>query len=270
MDLKNTFQDLKDKIAKSNKNAAKNRNYYPIQEQATLKEIWEYVPCECPSNCTCKKYQCSNHWKLKASLSFKEILPAFLRMFVDISLHDRIIGWIQGTRDCPSKIPPRASGLVFVLETLQKNWDNLYSDMLNHNKTLLCNDWCNASLQKQWDFPVRRPSVYRAKQFCVLFPDIGIPYDTNSRRKIINFLNFKGRSYFELLNELRKWILAILKSENQPLSNFRRLDSPADHLPFDRNFIIFRKENLNYGTTYSPVERPLSRIIDKYFYRPSG
>jgi hypothetical protein len=38
-----TREWMKGRIDDSNKKAAGNRNAYPIQEQATQQEIWEYV-----------------------------------------------------------------------------------------------------------------------------------------------------------------------------------------------------------------------------------
>ncbi len=53
----------------------KNKNLYPVQEQASLLEIWEYVPCECNEDCLCKFFDCSGHWKIKKGLTFFDILP---------------------------------------------------------------------------------------------------------------------------------------------------------------------------------------------------
>jgi len=52
-----TQEWMKEQMDHSNSQAARNRNLYPIQEQATQVEIWEYVPCTCDENCSCKKLQ---------------------------------------------------------------------------------------------------------------------------------------------------------------------------------------------------------------------
>ena len=78
---------MKKQIDDSNRGASRNRNLYPIQEQATQKEIWEYVHCFCNTTCNCKKYGCTSHWKLKAGVTVDEFRFAFLRTFVDRCEH---------------------------------------------------------------------------------------------------------------------------------------------------------------------------------------
>jgi hypothetical protein len=268
METNINFQTLKERIGASNSNASRNRNKYPIQEQATLKEIWEYGPCECDSSCTCKKFDCKSHWRLKHSLTFNDILSAFIRMFVDKRLHKKILDWINGTLPFPDKISNRASGSLLVLKDIRDDWEDSYPNALNHFKTLICDDWYNNYLKARWDFPIQK-SVYKVKQYCLLTPDICSPYDTISRNQIIHCLKINDLTYFKMLNHLREKLITILRSENQTLSNFRRLDSPEKDLPFDANSISRRRANFDYGNTYSPEERPLSRIIDKYFYQPS-
>jgi hypothetical protein len=47
-----------EKIDFSNSQAAKNPNFYPIQEQVTQTEIWEYGPCDCHESFSCNKLGC--------------------------------------------------------------------------------------------------------------------------------------------------------------------------------------------------------------------
>lgn len=274
--IKDDFKTIKSRIIESNTDAAeKNRNLYPIQEQATLVEIWEYSPCECNNNCTCKLFGCENHWKLKQNLSFDNILPAFLRMFVDQKSHQKLCEWIKEKHPLPDpdKVSPRIKNLIPILIDMRDNWDELYSAILNNNKTLVCDEWHNHYFEKQWNFLVKT-SVYRAKQFCILMPDICIPYDTQSRNKILKSTKISKRTnnitYFDMLNELRKWIIYVLKSENQTLQNFRKLDNPQKQLPYNPYSILLKKNNFDYGDIYTPDERPISRIVDKFFYQPSA
>jgi hypothetical protein len=44
MSFEITEQWMKEQIDYSNRQAAKNRNLYPVQEQATQMDLWEYVP----------------------------------------------------------------------------------------------------------------------------------------------------------------------------------------------------------------------------------
>jgi len=264
-----SFQTIRKRIVDSNTNASRNRNLYPIQEQATLMEVWEYVPCECTGDCTCKKFGCTYHWKLRENLTFDDILPGFLRTFVDKRSHTKPRDWVSGNT-IPSRVSKRVKGAFPVLQEMKSNWSRLCLAALKHNKTLICGGWYTDFWKNQWNFPLRGTSIYKAKQFCVLLPDICIPYDTYSRNRILNCLDNTAFTYFEMLSNLRERIIGILESENGTLSQFRKLDCPGEQLAFDPNSISLRRKNFNYGTTYTPDERPISRIVDKYFYQPGS
>jgi len=264
-----SFQTIKKRIVDSNTNASRNRNLYPIQEQATLMEVWQYVPCECNGDCICKKFGCTSHWKLRQNLTFDDVLPGFLRMFVDKRSHTKLRDWVSGDT-IPSRVPKRLKGALPVLQEMKNNWSRLCSAALKHNKTLICDDWYTDFWKNQWNFPPQGTSIHKAKQFCVLLPDICIPYDTHSRNRILNCLNNTAFTYFEMLSNLRERIIEILESENGILSQFRKLDCPREQLAFDSNLISLRRKNFNYGTTYTPDDRPISRIVDKYFYQPGS
>ena len=261
------FETIRNRIANSNANASRNRNLYPIQEQATLSEIWEYVTCGCGSNCTCRKFGCSGHWKLRNDLVFNDILPAFLRTFVNKAYHSRLRDWVSMRLE---SVPPRIKGALSVLENMKRNWGELYVRSSNWSKTLICDNWCDGFWKNQWNFKVRVTSVYRAKQFCILLPDIGIPYDIDSRTAILSSLSTDVSTYFEMLAELRDHIVGILEVENQTLPNFRKLDAPQEQLPFDCNLVSLRKKDFDYGVGYCPEDRPISRVVDKCFYQPGN
>lgn len=264
-----SFDDIRQRIAASNANAATNRNLYPIQEQATLKEIWETVPCECEIGCTCKRLGCTHHWKLKADLGFSDILPAFIRMFVDKMYHTRLMQWFSGDERLPSSVPSRIEGAVMVLDNVRQNWDLLNMKASTCHSTLVCDNWVDDFWKRKWMFDVRGASVYNAKQFCLLLPDTGIPFDNASRNQILNFFHGNVLSYLDLLSKLRSAVVNALESAQHSLPEFRRLDSPHEQLTFDRWSIALTRKDFDYGIGYTPRERPLSRIIDKYFYRPS-
>jgi hypothetical protein len=269
MDQFPSFDIIKQRVVASNSNAAKNRNLYPIQEQATSREIWETVPCECGTDCTCRQFGCTHHWKMKTGLNFLDVLPAFVRMFVDKMYHKRLMDWLSTDNQLPSSVPTRIEGALVVLDNLRRNWDTVGAKAANHRTSLLCDEWFDDLWQREWLFDVRRASVYQAKQFCVLLPDVGVPFDNASRTQLLNFFHGDILSYFDLLHKLRSAVVSVLNAEHQSLSDFRRLDSPEEQIPFDSRLISMSKASINYGTGYIPRERPLSRVIDKYFYRPS-
>ena len=78
-----TLEWMRERIDESNKQAAKNRNKYPIQEHATRTELWEFIDCTC-NDCACKKHLgCDGHWKLKTNVRFDDFMFGLIRMFVD-------------------------------------------------------------------------------------------------------------------------------------------------------------------------------------------
>lgn len=266
------IKDFKKKISESNENAAKNPNLYPIQEQATLMEIWEYTLCECPGECTCKRFGCTQHYRLKKGMTNDDVLRAFLRMFVNKNHHERLKKCIN-KNDHTIELSPRVKMAkeAFECYIIKKKIDLLAT---HTNMTLLC-DWdvVNRELlemfKKIWGFSVSI-SVYYSKINCILFPDICIPYDSASREKIKSCLNIKSSiAYFDMLIRLRSWIINLLESWDQPLSELRKVDRPQEKVPFEKNKISLRREDFDYGDIYFPEERPLSRIIDKFFYKPS-
>jgi len=263
------FDVARENIINSNINATRNRNLYPIQEQATLREVWDRIPCNCSSDCACKKYGCTYHWILKENIDFNQLLPAFIRMFTDKGLHRRLLNWVKNGTVDPSEIPNRARGVLSVLLDMKYNWTKLHEKAIRHNKTLICDHWYNDFWRKQWNFSIQGTSIYKAKQFCILLPDIGVPYDNNSRKKILMEFKASDMMYFEILKTLRNYITHSLDSEKKTLSDFRKLDKPQDQLPFKAPLISLRNDNIIYGNSYIPIERPITRIIDKYFYLPS-
>jgi hypothetical protein len=83
---------LKERIQKSNKQAAINLNKYTIQEKATQADLWDFVPCTYDDSCSCRKELGSTgHWKLKTDIQFEDFMFGFLRMFVDRSEHLNLI-----------------------------------------------------------------------------------------------------------------------------------------------------------------------------------
>lgn len=100
---------MKAQIQISNEQAAINPNLYPIQEQATQLELWEYVPCTCEETCTCRKLGCTHHWKLKNNVRFDDFVNGFLRTFVNSNFHQSILDALAGKE--PEKINTRARGL---------------------------------------------------------------------------------------------------------------------------------------------------------------
>jgi len=264
------FDEISKRIDESNRNAAiNNRNLYPIQEQATLTEIWEYVSFSCDDLCTCNHYNRAKQWKLKNGLVFDDIIGAYLRMFVDSRRHQSIIDIVEQGNEDYCKLPQRTKGAVESLYYLKDNWEKLYEKASINMETLLCDSWCDEFWKNEFNFPIS-DSVYKAKQYSMLLPNICIPYDNASRNKIKSFLGISNScTYFEMLQKLRGSILEILDNEKSDLVAFQKLDDPFKIISFDHGKIALRRADVDYGYYYSSSERPISRIIDKMFYKPT-
>lgn len=261
-----TEQWMKEQIDYSNRQAAKNRNRYPVQEQATQMDLWEYVPCDCDESCTCRKHGCTRHWILKEGLRFEEFRDGFLRMFVDRNQHQRVLDAlnVKGT-DARNT---RADGAFDVLRKIHNSWPEISERASEHNKTLFCDDWLPASFRDRWSFPVKGTSIYLAKQYCVLFPDICVPYDTASRMRMIEHLDSLGADYAEFLTSVREAFLKCMNGHKLMVPAMRRLDDPQGQLPFNPALISLPRPGMDYGTAYTPADRTISIVLDKCFYQP--
>lgn len=265
-----SFEEIRTKIDESNRNSVENnRNLYPIQEQATLIEIWENVNYLCEDSSCCNKYNRNHHWKLKNGLMFNDIVDAYLRMFVDSRNHKKIINILKQDYIDYYKLAPRIRGAVESLIYLRDNWGRLYNKASNNMKTLLCNDWCDEFWKKEFNFPISE-SVYKAKRYSILLPNICIPYDTASKKDIIKFLGVSNKiTYYEMLQKLRLKVIEIMDNEKADIVTFQLLDEPAKAISFDDSKISLKRADVNYGQCYYPLERPITRIIDKMFYKPT-
>lgn len=245
-----------------------NRNRYIIQEQATLKEIWEYVPCTCDEECACRKFGSTHHWKLKEGLTFDDILPAFLRMFVDKRSHEKLIENLMSDKPVPSALNNRVKGAYDILCWVRDNWDTLYTNAVSYNHSLLCDNWSSDFWEERWQFPISAP-IYKSKVMSVFLPDTAIPHDTKSLQIMKSVLRLSAYdSYYSLLEKIREYCIDVSRKEKLSISEFRRLDSPVKCSPFNHNHINLKSSEFDYGVGFTPEERPLSRVIDKIFYRP--
>ena len=265
---------MKKQIDFSNSEASENPNKYPIQEQATQMELWERVPCTCDATCSCKKFGCTHHWKLKENIQFDEFLIGFLRTFVDKRLHQNVIDAL--TRENPLKLNLRVKKAYPVLLPLkdEDTWKQLSAKASNHNKTLFCDDWAEG-FRETWSFSVRKTSIYEAKKECILFPDICVPYDTKSRNELMTQFHLWNDDYFTFLSKLQTRFIKCIEKDNLTLPTVRSLDSPGDNLhfpknnlPFDKKIITRPRAGLDYGTDYLPKERQISFVLDKCYYQP--
>ena len=265
-----TQQWMKEKIGKSNERAAINRNKHPIQEHATRTELWEYVDCTCDESCTCKqKLGCTGHWKLKKNIRFDDFMFGFLRMFVDRCDHLNLITAVDAGD--PSNLRSRVKDAYTVLSNLKGGeWKILSAKSADYNKTLFCDDWVDSYFREKFeDFKIKE-SVYFAKQYCILLPDICVPYDTKSRDKMTSHLKIpRNTNYFEFLSEVRSHFMRAFEKQGITIPAIRAFDAPGKDLRFDPRLISLRQPDQDYGKDYPPVKGQISLILDKCYYLPT-
>jgi len=270
---------MKERIQESNEQAVINRNKYPIQEQATRTELWEFVPCTCDDSCSCKQLGCTGHWKLKKDIQFEDFMFGFLRMFVDRSEHLNLITAIEA--DDPSNLRPRVKDAYTVLHKLKEvDWHILSTKSADYNKTLFCDHWCNSYFQEKFESFKINESVYYAKLFCILLPDICVPYDTKSRDKMTKILKIpRNANYFEFLSKVQSTFMSEFKKQEIKLPVIRSFDSPFNipgkNLKFDPRLISLAKPRLDYLKDYEsiknkPAKGQISLVLDKCYYLPTG
>jgi len=269
-----TQQWMKERIGKSNEQAAINRNKYPIQEHATQTELWEYVDCTCDESCGCKKLECTGHWKLKKNVQFDDFMFGFLRMFVDRCDHLNLITAVDAGD--PSNLRSRVKDAYTVLRNLKgEEWQLLSAKSADYNKTLFCDDWFDSYFKEKFESFKIKESVYFAKQFCILLPDICVPYDTKSRDKMTSHLKIpRNANYFEFLSEVRSNFVDAFEKQSIKLPTILAFDSPGKNspfksLPFDPRLISLRQPARDYGKDYSPRKGQISLILDKCYYLPT-
>lgn len=267
--LPTTVDEVRKAIRTSNEvSFNENRNRYTVQEQATLAELWERIPCTCDDDCTCRKFGCTFHWRIREGLTFTDILPGYLRMFVDKRAHDLLVELLEAQAPDLSRLPPRYKGAYDVLAWCRDVWDTIYPEAVAYNHTLLCNDWAPPFWQERWQFPIGAP-VYKAKMMSLLVPDTAVPYDTNSLARMREAFQLSPYvQYNTLLNRLRQYCIVILDEGGIDLNDFRRLDAPGECGTFHAGLITLPKSGFVYETGFLPPERPLSRVVDKIFYQP--
>ena len=265
-----TISDVQKRINESNIiSFTRNQNRYIIQEQATLSELWERVPCTCDEGCTCRKFGCTHHWKIKEGLSFNDILPGFLRMFVSNTRHRYLLSCLEQPSYPASLYSDEyLKGAYDVLAWYRDTWDEIYPNAAEYTKTLICDGWVSPYWSERWRFPIGSP-IYKSKMMSLLLPDLAVPFDTASLNAMIKSLNLAyGDSYITLLSTIHHYCTKLLENERISLEEFRRLDIPGEAGTFDKDLVALPIPNRDYGCAFAPPERPLSRVIDKIFYKP--
>ena len=268
-----SLDNFQDGCTFSNQSAIRNRNLYPIQEQISLRQLWNYFP---------EFADGSGLWRLNRDVKRSDFEDAFLRMFVDRYAHRNIKNALAEKR---STLVGRTRGCYQVLRNVFNDWEafleipnrkaeaseKMYSDFR-------IVDDCNALFNDEHfrhltSFRIKE-TIYLSKKMNALLPDLCFSYDSESRKKLKIFFGVSDNAtYLELLEKTSAWMrsgLLEMSSESNIL-DLRRIDRPGEipELSIDRSKISLCPEaieSLPHWNQYVERERPLSRIVDKQFY----
>lgn len=208
---------------------------------------------------------------LKEGLTFYDVKVAYLKMFVYRHRHGQLLNLLSQAQVNPELLNSRIKGAYIWLKYLQDNWDMLYALATIWNRSLFDKDFIPTEVKanKLWDFTIDE-SIYRSKLWAILFPDICIAMDSRSRKEIKRYFKESNLSYADLLTHLHTMFHQVLSNGKLSIQEFRKLDQPGKYVHYESNLISLRNQKVDYGDDYEPEERPISRILDKFFYDPGS
>jgi hypothetical protein len=275
--MKPFIETLQKNCERSNRNASKNRNLYPIQEQISIRQIWTYDP----------HYDAhTGLWTFRDDIGFDEYLQAFLRMFTDRHSHHALIRGLSNPSE-PLKLGPRQAECFALLSKIRDDWDRyrvIHKTLVEDEKKPFSQfrifDDCeplfrNPQFRELTAFTLRE-SVYKSKILNSFLPDLCVAYDSASRLALYREFKLSPKSsYTDLLVKLNRWLRKAIADFDHPrvYTQLRQADRPG--YIFDLAISVSRitlppdvLSDMPFWDQYVPLERPLSRILDKQFYQP--
>lgn len=236
-----TRDEIVETIAASNRQSAGKSQRYVIHESAVIRSDYDFVACDCPPICWCRKHACAGHFVLKA-ITFEHFLDSYALLWLPPQARNGVKSAVlEGT---PFDGRPRNS--VAFLRELRENWPGRLSQARAYRKTGLCDGGVPEGIGVS--------NLYEAKIWSQLFYDSLIPFDTAARGRMVragytNPLAYYSRTNQEMFADLR----TLAHDLNLDLPGIRALDTPWNDVP---------------GLAVLPYGQPLSRILDKIFYKP--
>ena len=223
----------------SNYWANHNGNKYPEKIQNAVNELYEWVDCQCDGNCDCKIYGCEKHLIRKKNPTFERYHQHFLDCFVDRKLHNPI-------REGRKK--GRGYRAVKAIEIIRNKWDEEFSSAID-SKSLVCSGWSiepYASFSKE--FKPGPKNIYLSKWMALLSLNTYVAYD-NGSVSLLNRDYDNPKTYFELMDRIRRGLIVHLQKNRKSVSDFQLYDNPNEF----------------YSSIPRGSFRPIGNIIDKLY-----
>lgn len=226
---------LKSILRVSNYWAKANRNQYPLAFSQLLNELYEWTPCPCNDQCSCKTFKCTHHYIRKPDISFETAKKHFLLCYVDEKMRETVSA---GTKKGRGKKAYEAIPWI----------EEIFNQLTPLKTTLLCDQWWNDPWRKHAEsFKADINTIYKAKWLSILALDTFIAYDTASVRLFMR--EYPARTYYDLVSAIRADLIKHLTTNSTNLLSFRQYDNPNEYFP------------------EIPIKqyRPIGNIIDKLF-----
>lgn len=230
---------LSSMLRASNYWASKNRNRYPEKIENAIKELYEWVDCQCDENCECKEHGCKKHLVRKGDIDFERHYHHFLNCYVDRRAHEAVR---KGRKS------GRGYRAIEATNIIQSKWDLGFS-FSKMNKSLLCTDWSyGAYLELSKNFKPGSENIYLSKWMTLLSMGTYVAYDNGSISLLMRDYN-KPNTYYELLRCIRSELIIHLKKNKKSIMDFCLYDNPNEF----------------YKNIPANSFRPIGNIIDKLY-----
>jgi hypothetical protein len=245
-------------VSASNAAAMQKKHAYPTYEESFFEQCLEYVDLTCADGCQCRENGSDKVWVVKRDLEFE----VFLRHYADL--------WVRGSARFIDKVNNEAIDIgrrdrnsVPLLRYIRAKWDNWDGDgnslphLANqHRNSLFCDNAfavIEAMREQIQCHVVDNTGVYTSKLLSQLFPDVVIPFDTQSRLNMI----YCGYNPAQLGNgAIRNETLQYVSDHELDICDLRRLDNAMTCCWPNQGALVAQ---IGVPTTYS-------RVIDKLFY----
>jgi len=232
---------LRKAIRSSNMNSMKGTQEYVVSENKAILTDYEFVDCGCAEDCWCKSHGCTGHYVIR-EMTFERFLETYVHLWVPPRARNNVRRAVLEGRPFNG----RQRNAVGPLQWLMQNWKATLNWARQHRKCGLCD--CGVPRVGRVNY------LYEAKIWSQLFYDSLAPFDSSSRSRIKRAgYTDPIRDYARMNRELFEDLRRLASRANLGVPALRGLDAPSLVVP---NLVPVR------------TGQPLSRVLDKIFYRP--
>jgi len=236
-----TIEALRSTIHNSNIDSIKGSQQYICGENNAIQDDYEFINCNCTDDCWCKKNGCTGHYKIK-EMDFNQFLNTYARLWIPPNFRNNVKESVLYDKPFDG----RQKKAIPHLQWLMRDWDYTLNRARGHNKSGLCDDGVPTGILTE--------NLYQSKMWSQLFYDSVVPFDTESRKKIIRAGYADPEKDFRKMNkELFTDLKRVASKNSMTVLDIRKLDKPS---------------RVSQKLIPNKNGQPFSRILDKLFYSP--